>query len=158
DLTDDLSFLRLQFLGAASHATAPAAQQAPQQRVIIDIDPDDENDMQFDDVEEIGSFEETFQEGRRLARQGKHEEALEVLRQAYSVRRDVPALNKILAVLTFKDRDYPKAVEILGNYLEHDPNIADFWLYLSIAHKRMGDYTKALDAAMRVYEINPNRI
>lgn len=158
DLTDDLSFLRLQYIGAASQSTTPMVQQVPQQRVIIDIDPDDENDMQFDDVEEIGSFEETFQEGRRLARQGKHEQALEVLRQAYSVRRDVPALNKILAVLTFKDRDYPKAVEILGNYLQHDPNVADFWLYLSIAHKRMGDYTKALDAAMRVYEINPNRI
>lgn len=160
ELTDDLSFLRLEFKGVTDQgATSPTHQMpATQGRVIIDIDPDDEDDMNFEDVEEIGSFDELFIEGRRLARQGKHDEALEVLRQAYSMRRDVPALNKVLAVLTFKDRDYPRAVEILGNYLEHDPHVADFWLYLSIAHKRMGDYQKALDAALKVYDINPNRV
>ncbi|HMU83212.1 MAG TPA: SpoIIE family protein phosphatase [Leptospiraceae bacterium] len=163
ELTDDLSFLRIEFKGVTAAGTSgpteskPVAMAAPE-RVIIDIDPDDEDDMNFEDVEELGSFEELFQEGRRLARQGKHEEALELLRQAYAMRRDVPALNKILAVLTFKDRDYPKAIEILGNYLEHDPHVADFWLYLSIAHKRMGEYERSLEAAQKVYEINPNRI
>jgi len=163
ELTDDLSFLKMEYVGPASKLTGAPGQQTPiqriqPQRVIIDIDPDETDDMQFEDVEEIGSFEELFQQGRRLARQGKHEEALEILRQAYTKRRDVPALNKILAVLTFKDRDYPKAVEILGSYLEHDPHVADFWLYLSIAHKRMGDYQKSLEAAQKVYEINPQRI
>jgi HAMP domain-containing protein len=160
ELTDDLSFLRIEFKGVTEGTSAAPSHQVPatQGRVIIDIDPDDEDDMDFADVEEIGSFDDLFIEGRRLARQGKHDEALEVLRQAYSMRRDVPGLNKVLAVLTFKDRDYPRAVEILENYLEHDPHVADFWLYLSIAHKRMGEYQKALDAALKVYDINPNRV
>lgn len=158
ELTDDLSFLRIEFKGVTEGSSTVPSHQVPQGRVIIDIDPDDEDDMNFDDVEEIGSFDDLFIEGRRLARQGKHDEALEVLRQAYSMRRDVPGLNKVLAVLTFKDRDYPRAVEILSNYLEHDPHVADFWLYLSIAHKRMGEYQKALDAAQKVFDINPNRV
>jgi tetratricopeptide (TPR) repeat protein len=63
-----------------------------------------------------------------------------------------------MAVLTFKERDYARAVEILGAYLAHDPGIEDFWLYLSISNKRTGDYEQALDAAKRVYSMNPDRV
>ena len=49
-------------------------------------------------------------------------------------------------------------MDVLEKYLEHDPNIEDFWLYLSIAHKRTGNYDKALEAADKVFELNPDRV
>lgn len=154
-ITDDLSLLRLAFQPVGTHST-PARGNASgaAERVIIDIDVEPETVSK----KKGDQFEELFSSGRRLARSGNNAEALEHLRQAYSLRRDVPALNKALAVLTFKEKDYKTAVDILGKYLEGDPDIEDFWLYLSIAHKRNGNYTAALDAANRVYAMNPKRI
>ncbi|MBI3395382.1 MAG: SpoIIE family protein phosphatase, partial [Spirochaetia bacterium] len=152
-MTDDLSLLRIGF--QENVVARKLVREEEQQRVIIDIDweaapgEDSKLDEAFDDL---------FARGRKLARMGKHEEALDILRQAYSIRRDFPALNKILAVLTFKDRDYSHAIEILDTYLEHDPKVVDFWLYLSIAHKRLGENDQALQAALKVYELNPDRL
>ena len=108
--------------------------------------------------ERSADFQRLFQEGRSLAREGRDEEALVVLNQAYTLRNDEPALNKILAVLTFKERDYERAITILDKYLRHDPGIVDFWLYLSSSHKRTGDLEKALDAGNRVLDIRPDRV
>lgn len=157
-LTDDLSLLRLTFQPAlaqsAAEESAPAAEEAPPERVVIDIDVEPEPNYKNRNEK----FEQLFAEGRRLNREGNTTAALEFMREAYGLRRDVPALNKALAVLTFKEKDYKTAVDILGKYLKHDPEIEDFWLYLSIAHKRNGNNEEALDAANRVYEMNANRI
>lgn len=152
-ITDDLSLMRIGF--QENVVARRPVEEVHAERVIIDIDIEPEPHRE-DKIEE--AFEDLFNRGRKLARAGRHEDALEVLRQAYSLRRDYPALNKILAVLTFKDRDYSHAVEILDTYLHHDPNVADFWLYLSIAHKRLGNFDKALDAALRVHELRPDRL
>ena len=157
-LTDDLSLLRLAFhaQGARklSRGTEILDDETSENRVIIDIDVEPETNIKNKDKK----FDDLFNEGRRLTKAGRNSEALELLRQAYALRRDVPALNKTLAVLTFKEKDYKTAVEILGKYLEHDPAIEDFWLYLSIAHKRNGNNDLALDAANRLYDMNPGRI
>ncbi|MCR9142546.1 MAG: SpoIIE family protein phosphatase [bacterium] len=177
-ITDDLSLLRIEF-----HADVPAKKSgggSSGRPAVIDIDLYDEEELDAavatsssetpagsgdaesasgETIEERSEdFERLFQEGRRLARDGSHEEALGKLTQAYTLRSDVPALNKILAVLTFKERDYEKAIEILNQYLEHDPAIVDFWLYLSISHKRTGDYDRALEAGNRVLDISPDRV
>lgn len=153
-LTDDLSFIRI---GFHEHVTAGKSKQEPaaleSDRVVIEIDVESED---LEEKEKL--FEELFGKGRESARDGKNDEALGFLRRAYELRRDVPALNKILAVLTFKEKDYKTAVEILSSYLQDDPAIVDFWLYLSIAHKRIGNNKEALEAANRVYELNPDRI
>lgn len=181
-ITDDLSLLRIEFhaeVPASKTGGAPAGGQARPAPIDIDLydeseldaavatsstealsgDPADAGPGTGETIEERSEdFDRLFQDGRRLARDGKHEEALSKLTQAYTLRSDVPALNKILAVLTFKERDYEKAIEILNQYLQHDPAIVDFWLYLSISHKRTGDYNRALDAGNRVLDINPDRV
>ncbi len=155
NLTDDLSLMRLAFQeNAQSDESSPDGERP--HRVIIDIDVETE---ELDGIDpEIGRFDELFETGRRMMREGRDDEALSTFKQAYDLRTDVPALNKILGVLTFKDKNYEKAIEILESYLEHDPALADFWLYLSISHKRIGDFEKALAAANKVYELNPDRI
>lgn len=152
ELTDDLSLLRL---GFHEKVVSRSSSEEEPQRVVIDIDSEMDGDRELLGNED---FNFHYSEGRKLARSGQHDDALDHLRKAYALRRDVPALNKILAVLTFKEKDYSTAVEILSNYLKHDPYIVDFWLYLSIAHKRTGDFDRAMEAALKVYELNPNRI
>ena len=153
-LTDDLSFIRIGFhehVTAAQPARGPQATQS--ERVVIEIDVESED---LEEKEKL--FEDLYEKGREAARTGKNDDALNFLRRAYELRRDVPALNKILAVLTFKEKDYRTAVTILSSYLRDDPAIVDFWLYLSIAHKRIGNNAEALEAANRVFELNPDRI
>ena len=175
-ITDDLSLLRIEFRANVPALKAEGSGGGENRKPPpIDIDLYDESELEaalatsssgvIDSdggehaiADRSEDFERLFQEGRRLARDGKDEEALEVLNQAYTLRGDVPALNKILAVLTFKERDYEKAIEILNEYLKHDPAIVDFWLYLSISHKRTGDFKRALDAGNRVLEISPKRV
>ncbi|MEQ9364061.1 MAG: SpoIIE family protein phosphatase [Leptospirales bacterium] len=176
-ITDDLSLLRIEFNANVPARKTPSGGGDAGRPAPIDIDLYDESELEAavatssseehagassarnETIEERSEdFERLFQEGRRLARDGNHEEALGKLTQAYTLRSDVPALNKILAVLTFKERDYEKAIEILNQYLQHDPAIVDFWLYLSISHKRTGDYDRALEAGNRVLGISPDRV
>ncbi len=150
DLTDDLSLLRLGFRESSVSRSSASLLEDPD-RQIIEIDA-------YDTELAESEFEELFHRGRSLAREGNSEEALKILKQAYDLKKNEPALNKILAVLTFKGKEYQTAVDVLEKYLEHDPNIEDFWLYLSIAHKRTGNYDKALEAADKVFELNPERV
>ena len=55
-------------------------------------------------------------------------------------------------------KDYDTAVEVLGRYLEYDPDVADFWFYLSIAQKRLGKYESSLQAAEKFEAIQPDNI
>ncbi len=159
EITDDLSLLRIGF----QEAPVPEGQRraAPvEDRVVIDIDLHDELEaVHQQTLENVDlEFEDLFSKGRALAREGKLEEALQYLNKAHTIRGDVPALNKIMGVLTFKERDYNRAVDILSRYLSHDPGLTDFWLYLSISNKRIGEYDKALDAAQKVYDMSPDRV
>ena len=150
ELTDDLSLLRLGFLESSVSRSSGSLLEDPD-RQVIEIDA-------YDTELAENEFEDLFHKGRSLAREGKSEDALKILKQAYDLKKNEPALNKILAVLTFKGKEYQTAVDVLEKYLEHDPNIEDFWLYLSIAHKRTGNYDKALEAADKVFELNPDRV
>ncbi|MCB1168902.1 MAG: SpoIIE family protein phosphatase, partial [Leptospiraceae bacterium] len=150
ELTDDLSLLRVGFRESSVTRSSGSLLEDPE-RHIIEIDA-------YDTELAESEFDQLFHQGRSLAREGNSDEALKLLKQAYDLKKDEPALNKILAVLTFKGKEYETAVDVLQKYLEHDPNIEDFWLYLSIAHKRTGNYDKALEAADKVFEINPNRV
>ena len=152
-VTDDLSFIRIGFHEHVTASRTTGSHATPNERVVIEIDVESED---LEEKEKL--FEDLYEKGREAARTGKNDEALNFLRRAYELRRDVPALNKILAVITFKEKDYRTAVTILSSYLRDDPAIVDFWLYLSIAHKRIGNNQEALDAANRVFELNPDRI
>jgi len=161
ELTDDLSLLKIEFMPSSQRKeTEDAFHDEDVVKPVVLIDDHDEYDLDRSELPAgvSSEYSELLEEGRRLVRAGKSPEALAKLEKAYEMRQDDPALNKILAVLTFREKDYEKAVEILENYLSHDPNIEDFWLYLSIAHKRMGNLDRSLESAEKVFEINSQRV
>ncbi|MCB1307510.1 MAG: tetratricopeptide repeat protein, partial [Leptospiraceae bacterium] len=155
-ITDDLSLLKLGFkVDQRVRSSAQDDFVEDADRVVIDIDVHDEGPAI---AAGDSDFDELFHKGRELAREGRHQDALDVLNRAYEINPDNPSLNRIMGVLTFKGQDYERAVEILNRYLEMDASVVDFWLYLSIAHKRTGDLDRALTAARKVAELDPNRV
>lgn len=153
DLTDDLSFLRIAF--QETESIIGDAKVAPEaKKTVIDIDVVDEANL----VTGSENFQELFDKGRELAKEGRHAEALDILNGAYEMNSNDQALNKVMAILTFKEKEYERAINIIEDYLEKDNDVEDFWLYLSIAHKHSGDQDKALEAAQKVYEMNPDRV
>ena len=165
DITDDLSILKIEYIpqrrASDTHETHEASHKIDKPIVLID---DHDEVVLSATVEDAHTslnspeYQELIIEGRKLIRAGRSAEALTKLEKAYDMRQDDPSLNKILAVLTFREKEYEKAVEILENYLQEDPNLEDFWLYLSIAHKRMGNLERALESAEKVFEINHRRV
>jgi tetratricopeptide (TPR) repeat protein len=96
--------------------------------------------------------EGAYEEGRKLYKSGDIDDAIRIMYKAYSVDSNYPKLNKLLSLLSFKGRDYEKAVDVLGVYLKQDPDAGEFWYYLSAAQKKLGEFQKALDAGLKSYE------
>ncbi|MCB1174807.1 MAG: SpoIIE family protein phosphatase [Leptospiraceae bacterium] len=158
EITDDLSLVRIGFHEAGSELSdgdeLPVAD-----RTVIDIDLEDEGALKRSAPDAApGTFEELLEQGKNLAQQGRHAEALQKLNAAYEMNSEHQVLRKMMAVLTFKEKDYERAIHILEQYLQEDNELVDFWLYLSIAHKHAGDADSALEAAQRVYEMSPERV
>ena len=90
--------------------------------------------------------------------QGRYKEALVLLEKAQAEDPQNPSLNRMLGILSFRLKDYPRAVEFLQKYVDHNPDLEDIWLYLTLAQKRIGAYTDALASSQMLQEINPTHI
>ncbi len=159
EITDDLSFLRVGFKEITEdkpstdenrHRTIAEETAHSGDSVTIDID----NDY----PEEEENVEDYYHEAKKFLKEGNQEQALKELEAGYSRSHNNPKLNKLLALLSFKGKNYDTAVEVLGKYLEYDPDVADFWFYLSIAHKRLGKYESSLQAAEKFEALQPQNI
>lgn len=128
-----------------------------EKKTVIVLDEENIDAVLEESIEE-NNFEGYLKKGDEFLYNQNYNEALNYYQKAYELNKENKELNKKLAVLTFKLEDYEKAVEILEKYLVDDPYIEDFWLYLSIAHKRVGNLDKALETAEKAYELNSQRI
>ncbi|MFB5734972.1 SpoIIE family protein phosphatase [Leptospira wolffii] len=140
ELTDDLSLLKIEFQGE------------PKKDEIEDI---------FDDSDHIDkalNTDSVYEEARKMYKTGRLEEALELLKTGYLHDSANQKLNKLLGLLSFKGKDYSTAVEVLNNYLSSDPDLHEYWFYLSIANKKMGKYDQALSASLKLLEADPNNM
>lgn len=140
ELTDDLSLLKIEF------------QTEPKKDEIEDI---------FDDADHIDkalNTDSVYEEARKLYKTGRLEEALDLLKTGYMHDSANQKLNKLLGLLSFKGKDYATAVEVLNNYLGSDPDLHEYWFYLSIANKKMGKYDLALSASLKLLEVDPDNL
>ncbi|WCL48984.1 SpoIIE family protein phosphatase [Leptospira sp. GIMC2001] len=154
DLTDDLSLLRLNFQHDGHSKQDSNDGIAALESEHSELDGSSGDSFSPDESEEWErkyTTEGAYDEGRKLYKQGEIESAIEVMYKAYSADNTDPKLNKLLSLLTFKGRDYDKAVDVLDVYLKQDPDAGEFWYYLSVAQKKLGDYQRALDAGMKSY-------
>ncbi|MCB1174900.1 MAG: SpoIIE family protein phosphatase [Leptospiraceae bacterium] len=144
DLTDDLSLLRIGFQEQS---------QPDEKEIIIYRNIEHARARAYEE-----SFADLYQRGREHYKAGQHREAYISFRAAYLIRKDIPMLNKYLAVLFMKDKDYQRAIEVLDRYLTQEPDSIEYWLYYSIAQKQLGNYDEALAAALRGYSLDQGHL
>ena len=141
ELTDDLSILRLAY---------------QEQEIALDS-----LDSSMDDSDKTTVEEEVIQlyrESKDLIARGDTERAVQVLSEAYALNQNNSKINKILGLLAFKGKDYETASRVLKRQLELDPDLYDFWYYLSIAEKKMGLTDESLQTAKELNNKRPNYV
>ena len=144
DLTDDLSILRIDYKMNVTEETQSSESILPS----------------FEDKEISNQINvnEIYLQSKKLYQTGDIEKAIDLLANAYAVEQNNQKLNKLLGLLSLKGKDYDTAVKVLSQYLSQDPDTDEIWYYLSIAQKKMGNYLSSLEAARKVYELQPNNI
>ncbi|TGL78492.1 SpoIIE family protein phosphatase [Leptospira yasudae] len=140
ELTDDLSLLKIEF-------------QVEKKK--------DELDEMFtggDRIEVALNPDVIYEDAKQLYKAGKVEQALELLKTGYTHDTANQKINKLLGLLSFKGKDYTTAIEVLSNYLKTDPGLHEYWFYLSIANKKVGKYEQALQASLKLRDIQPENL
>ena len=133
DLTDDLSLLRLTY------------------RLEEEQIPDD--DSSFSET-----IEDLFLKGKKLYKKGKTDRALQILLKVFEKQPDNPNINKWLGLISFKGKDYKTAVQVINKYLQYDHAMTQFWYYLSISQKALGNYKEAKVAARQLEKLEKENI
>lgn len=152
-ITDDLSFLRVEFqpIAVSENAQQDLIQPITAKIEEQEIEIREDADLQID-------VTEVYQQSKRLYQEGHINKALEVLMNAYSVEQNNQKLNKLLGLISFKGKDYATAIDVLSRYLQMDPDTEEMWYYLSLSQKKMGNYLASLDASRKVYELHPDNV
>jgi tetratricopeptide (TPR) repeat protein/HAMP domain-containing protein len=152
-ITDDLSFLRVDFQPQLNRDETQTIQELPVSSKF------EEQELEIREDEDIHvDITEVYQQSKRLYREGQVNEALAVLMKAHSIEPNNQKLNKLLGLMSFKGKDYATAVEILSQYLQMDPDTEEMWYYLSLSQKKMGRYLSSLEASKRVYQLHPENV
>ncbi|TGM08892.1 HAMP domain-containing protein [Leptospira barantonii] len=141
EITDDLSLLRIEY-GVA---------ETNQVQNSFDVD----KSAVFSFNEETQDWSVSYSHARQLYKDGNVKEAIDELADLYSKTPEDSKVIKLLGLLSFKDKDYVKAVEILGKYLELDPELSEYWYYLSVANKKLGRFSEAISASEKVIVKQP---
>jgi tetratricopeptide (TPR) repeat protein/HAMP domain-containing protein len=144
ELTDDLSILRIDYKANVQEEQQSSYTIAPS----------------FEDKEISNQINvnEIYLQSKKLYQTGDIEKAIDLLANAYAVEQNNQKLNKLLGLLSLKGKDYDTAIKVLSQYLSQDPDTDEIWYYLSIAQKKMGNYLSSLEAAKKVYELQPNNV
>lgn len=98
----------------------------------------------------------SYSHARQLYRNGNVKEAIDELMNLYTKTPDDSKVIKLLGLLSFKDKDYVTAVEILGKYLELNSELSEYWYYFSIANKKLGRFSEAISASEKVAAKQPD--
>ncbi|RHX82318.1 serine/threonine protein phosphatase [Leptospira yasudae] len=143
EITDDLSLLRIEFGILKTEQTRGSS---------LDAD----HSIAASLNEEPNDWSISYSHARQLYKDGNVKEAIDELADLYSKTPEDSKVIKLLGLLSFKDKDYVKAVEILGKYLELDPELSEYWYYLSVANKKLGRLPEAISASERVIAKQPD--
>jgi tetratricopeptide (TPR) repeat protein/HAMP domain-containing protein len=136
-LTDDFSLVRLSYRES-------------------ELDGLEHKDIVIEDA--LSEIDKLFEQGRDLAKLGKISEAYKVIALAFEKDSNFPKISKFYGLLAFKSRDYANAIKIMRDYLRKDPLYSDFWYYLGVSEKKLGQFDKALEAAFQLYTMNQEHV
>ncbi|AOP32459.1 serine/threonine protein phosphatase [Leptospira tipperaryensis] len=143
EITDDLSLLRIEYGIRTEEESHSFSEDSDKMGMTSAID-------------DVPDWSISYSHARQLYKDGNTKEAIDELMDLYSKTPEDSKVIKLLALLSFKDKDYVKAVEILGKYLELDPELSEYWYYLSVANKKLGRFSEAITASEKVASKQPD--
>lgn len=131
ELTDDLSLLRLGF---------------------------QENLSQPTKSESIREISNAYTEAKQYYKKGESKKAHETLLKAYKPNVSLSKFNRLLGILSYKNKDYVTTVDVLSKYLNENPNNANLLYYLSISFRKIGNYEKSIESAKKLSLLRPDHL
>ena len=145
EFIDDLSILRIGY------------KEAEVKNVTVSLEPAIVEE-EYETYDEVYDLDKIYEDSKELIRLEKNSEALDILQKAFFASKENQnhaKINKLYGLLSFKARDYETAVYVIRKYLEQDESFYDFWYYLAIAEKKLGNYEKALDSSEKLKQLSP---
>ncbi|MCB1142450.1 MAG: SpoIIE family protein phosphatase [Leptospiraceae bacterium] len=109
----------------------------------------------YDENIEIDSI---YQKCKEILKAGNFSEAYEHLNRAYQINPDHPKVSRLYGMLAFKSKDFHTAISVMRGYLLRDPLYSDFWYYLGISEKMVGNYRGAEEASRQLVRMQPDHI
>ncbi|ULH28631.1 SpoIIE family protein phosphatase [Leptospira weilii] len=146
EIIDDLSLLRIEY----------GVPQLNSEKNCLKTDKTKSPSLNLN--EGVSDWNASYSHARQLYRNGNVKEAIHELMDLYSKMPEDSKVIKLLGLLSFKDKDYVTAVEILGKYLELNSELSEYWYYFSIANKKLGRFSEAISASEKVAIKQPDNI
>ncbi len=98
-----------------------------------------------------------YESGRRRLEEGDREGGLRDLKAAVELKPNLKEALQLLAQYYYERKDFQEAARWIEDFLEMQPDAANFWFYLSVCAKSMKDFEKARAAGEKVREFQPHR-
>ncbi len=64
-------------------------------------------------------------------------------------------LNKFLGLVSYKGKEYDIASKVLAEFLKENEASGEYWYYLAMSEKKLGNYEGALKAAQEALKHDP---
>jgi HAMP domain-containing protein len=102
--------------------------------------------------------EKIYERSKELLKESNFSEAYRLLSIAYESNPDHQKIVKLLGLVAFKSKDYHRSVEIMQKYLVKDPLYTEFWYYLGVGQKKLGNYAKAEEISKQLFNMQPDHV
>ncbi|TGK50128.1 tetratricopeptide repeat protein [Leptospira kanakyensis] len=142
DVTDDISMLSVVFKSEKSPIS-----HSPEKDDLSHQPVDDFFDTPGDDWDEALTTSGAFEEGKVLYQNGEIERAITVMKKAFLGDSSNQKLNKFLGLVSYKGKEYDIAAKVLTEFLRENEGSGEYWYYLAMSEKKLGNYESALKAA-----------
>ncbi len=153
DLTDDMSMLSITFKAESVSGTPVREKKGP-----VEISSEQIFDSQKDEWDKALTTTGAFDEAKVYYQNGNIEQAISVMYKAFQGDQTNHKMNKFLGLVSYKAKDYPVASKVLTEFLKENSDISEYWYYLAMSEKKLGNYQTALDAAHEAHKLDPENL
>jgi tetratricopeptide (TPR) repeat protein len=153
ELTDDMSMLSITFKEDKVGGTHKEAKHSP-----IEEPADSFFEPEKEDWDKSLTAAGAFEEAKVLYQNGELEQAVSIMHKAFLGDPSNQKLNKFLGLVSYKGKNYEIASKVLAEFLKENASVSEYWYYLAMSEKKLGNYQNALDAAHEANKLDPENL
>ncbi|TGL60296.1 HAMP domain-containing protein [Leptospira ognonensis] len=153
ELTDDMSMLSITFKSEKVGSSISPERYQPET-----VSSDNVFDPPKDNWDASLTTAGAFEEAKVYYQNGEIEQAISVMYKAFLADPTNQKMNKFLGLVSYKGKDYRVAAKVLTEFLKDNPDISEYWYYLAMSEKKLGNYQTALDAAHQAHKLDSENL